>query len=154
MLFYALMFYSFQKGEYCLDLAATTTIFLSLVHWNVINKNDLNEVQIGFALHWGHFCQWHFNVHWIQGLRKLLLLLPVLNNTLPFRSMLENFRSSHALVNMLLYFCSFHSHYCYCCHWFYCLQLFVFCVCEKLFVKSNMKYLKSVCCLFILILID
>ena len=46
------------KGEYCLDLAATTAIFLSLVfsvHWNVIDKNDLNEVQIVFALHWGHF---------------------------------------------------------------------------------------------------
>ena len=39
-----------NKGKYCLDLAATTTIFLSLVfsvHLNVIDKNDLNEVQIG-----------------------------------------------------------------------------------------------------------
>ena len=36
------------------------------------------------ALHWGHFCQRHFNVHWIQGLRKLLLLLPSLNNIPPY----------------------------------------------------------------------
>ena len=75
----------YLKGKYCLDLAATTTIFLFSVHWNVIDKNDLNEVQILFALHWGHFCQWHFNVHWIQGLRKLLLLLPILNNILPYK---------------------------------------------------------------------
>ena len=49
---------TFLKGEYCLELATTTTIFLSLVfsvHWNVIDKNDFNEVQILFALHWGHF---------------------------------------------------------------------------------------------------
>ena len=52
------MIKNYDKGEYCLELAATTTIFLSLVfsvHWNVIDKNDLNEVQIVFALHWGHF---------------------------------------------------------------------------------------------------
>ena len=82
------------KGEYCLELATTTTIFLSLVfsvHWNVIDKNDFNEVQILFALHWGHFCQWHFNVHWIQGLRKLLLLLPSLNNIPPYNKVQNQF---------------------------------------------------------------
>ena len=45
-----LKLFGINKGEYCLDLAVTTTIFLSLVfnvHRNVIDKNDLNEVQIG-----------------------------------------------------------------------------------------------------------
>ena len=23
-----------------------------------------------FALHWGHFCQWHFNIHSIQSLQR------------------------------------------------------------------------------------
>ena len=28
-----------------------------------------------FVLHQGHFCQWHSNIQWIQGLRKFLALL-------------------------------------------------------------------------------
>ena len=27
-----------------------------------------------FVLHWGPFHQWHFNIHWIQALWKMLLL--------------------------------------------------------------------------------
>ena len=106
--------YKIKKGKYCLDLATTTTIFLSLVfnvHWNVIDKNDFNEVQILFVLHWGHF-----QFHWIQGFRKLLLLLPSLNNILPFwnklcpnhhsRKTLKGLLSSLFLQYLLFFFLS------------------------------------------------
>ena len=51
-------------------------------------KDKILNIKL-YALHWGHFYQWHFNVNWIQGLRKLLLLLPSLNNIVPLSLICE-----------------------------------------------------------------